>query len=84
MTQHYITKCSCGNTIAQCRCPSKDKIETVVERGCERCHGANVSVTITPDDVWKIVDSNDYTVYLSRADWRYVNSIIHEHYHGED
>jgi hypothetical protein len=35
--QHYITKCSCGAVIAQCRCPAKGKSEKTVERGCERC-----------------------------------------------
>ena len=34
---HFITLCSCGQVIAQCRCPSGDKRETVIERGCEQC-----------------------------------------------
>lgn len=34
---HFTTKCSCGTVISQCRCFSKDKIETIVPNGCEKC-----------------------------------------------
>jgi hypothetical protein len=35
--RHFITKCSCGAVIAQCRCPSRDKIESVLRNGCPSC-----------------------------------------------
>lgn len=34
---HEIIKCSCGKIIAQCRCMSKDKTVTIIEKGCEDC-----------------------------------------------
>ena len=34
---HYVTKCSCGKIISQCRCPSKDKTVIVVPDGCDEC-----------------------------------------------
>jgi hypothetical protein len=34
---HKIIKCSCGEIIAQCRCPDRNKPVTVVEKGCEAC-----------------------------------------------
>lgn len=37
---HFITKCDCGNVISQCRCFSKEKIETVVPHGCAKCKSA--------------------------------------------
>ena len=33
---HFITRCSCGQVIAQCRCIG-DKHETVIEHGCDKC-----------------------------------------------
>lgn len=40
MPQHYIKRCSCGAVIAQCRCPSTEKQETVVQNGCQACQRA--------------------------------------------
>ena len=37
MSGHFIKKCSCGNIIAQCRCPDLNKPVEIVERGCEEC-----------------------------------------------
>jgi hypothetical protein len=37
---HFITKCDCGNVISQCRCFSKEKIETIVPHGCAKCKSA--------------------------------------------
>jgi hypothetical protein len=34
---HYIERCSCGKVIGQCRCPSKNKEQRVVENGCDDC-----------------------------------------------
>lgn len=36
MSEHFIKVCSCGNVIAQCRCPGP-KLKTIVEKGCEVC-----------------------------------------------
>lgn len=36
MSAHFITQCSCGAIIAQCRCPGK-KAVTVVPNGCKAC-----------------------------------------------
>lgn len=83
MAQHYITKCSCGRVMAQCRCPGDNKAVTVVERGCERCHNSSATV-IRDGKHWHIADREGHTITLSREDWEHVSSIIHEHYHGED
>lgn len=88
MTQHFITKCSCGAVIAQCGCPSREKVETVIERGCALCHNATAKlrkqVEVNNEYSWHITDHLGNTAKLSRADWEFVHSIIHEHYHGED
>lgn len=34
---HFINKCSCGETISQCRCVSTNKTSTILENGCEKC-----------------------------------------------
>jgi hypothetical protein len=34
---HYITKCSCGAVISQCRCPDNNKSVETIDRGCENC-----------------------------------------------
>jgi len=34
---HFITYCSCGKVIAQCRCTSKDKIKKTITDGCSEC-----------------------------------------------
>lgn len=36
MSDHFRTVCSCGQIIAQCRCPGP-KTETVIENGCATC-----------------------------------------------
>ena len=35
---HFLTKCSCGAVIAQCRCPGP-KATTIVPHGCGACKG---------------------------------------------
>lgn len=40
MSTHFVTKCSCGQVIAQCRCFSQDKTVTVIQDGCEKCKTA--------------------------------------------
>lgn len=37
---HFITKCQCGTVLGQCRCYSKDKIESIVPNGCPKCKAA--------------------------------------------
>jgi hypothetical protein len=85
--RHYITKCSCGNVIAQCRCASPNKDLTVVERGCVRCHNSGATVARTESqngtEWWRVGDRFGDFVTLSVDDWKHVNSVIHEHYHGE-
>jgi hypothetical protein len=34
---HFITKCSCGTVLAQCRCPDNNKPVNVVKNGCDKC-----------------------------------------------
>lgn len=34
---HFIEQCSCGQTINQCRCISKDKEIKIVNNGCAKC-----------------------------------------------
>lgn len=36
MSEHFIQVCSCGEVIAQCRCPG-DKAREVVQEGCPQC-----------------------------------------------
>ena len=38
---HFISKCSCGTVLSQCRCFSKEKIVTVVPNGCTKCKVAS-------------------------------------------
>jgi hypothetical protein len=84
MAEHFITKCSCGNVIAQCRCPSRDKTLNIVERGCEMCHNSKATVAYIRDkDMWSISDGKG-VVEFTRSDWEHARSVIHEHYHGED
>lgn len=33
---HYITKCSCGVVISQCRCMGEKPV-TIIEKGCVKC-----------------------------------------------
>jgi hypothetical protein len=47
---HFITVCSCGAVIAQCRCMSKDKVRTVIENGCAACK-KKLERIITQDSV---------------------------------
>ena len=35
-------------------------------------------------DLWQVTDGLAMSILLSAEDWRLVNSVIHEHYHGED
>lgn len=42
---HFTTKCSCGTVISQCRCFSKDRIETIVPDGCTKCKSASAPTT---------------------------------------
>lgn len=82
MAQHFITKCTCGTILAQCRCPSRDKAVTIIDRGCGTCHGSTASV-VRDGQVWTIGDGKAF-VTLTQEDWKFVNGTIHEHYHGED
>lgn len=34
---HFIKKCSCGTILAQCRCVSPNRTETIIEKGCLAC-----------------------------------------------
>lgn len=84
MNKHSMIKCSCGTIIAQCKCPTAAKSLTVIERGCETCHNSTANVEYLPEtNFWRIQNGNN-AIYLTFADWEYVNSIIHSHYHGED
>jgi hypothetical protein len=42
---HFITKCSCGAVISQCRCPDNNKPVTVIPDACERCHNPPIKIT---------------------------------------
>jgi len=82
MTQHYITKCSCGAIISQCRCPAPDKTVTVIERGCARCH---VPVTVERRDKgWSIAIPDGGIFVLSDDAMKYVMERVHDYHHGED
>jgi len=37
VSKHFVHKCQCGEIIAQCRCPSEDKIVTVLKIKCDGC-----------------------------------------------
>ena len=49
MSSHFITVCSCGAVIAQCRCPDPNKTKTVVPNGCGSCK----KETATPEEQLK-------------------------------
>ena len=86
-SEHFIIKCSCGVVMSQCRCPSRDKVETIVSKGCSNCHGSTARVEFIREDAqrpWKITAYPGVVVYLSEQDWKAINAVIHEHYHGED
>jgi hypothetical protein len=86
MADHFKVVCSCGAVMSQCRCPGP-KAATVVERGCGSCHGSKATVKFigkSYDAPWEITDLTGLQVYLTYEDWKYVNGIIHNHYHGED
>ena len=80
---HFINVCSCGRVLAQCRCPDNNKPKTVIERGCDICHGSSVIVTRQGTN-WIVQDMHGNEIKLSAQDWRYLHNIIHEYYHGED
>lgn len=90
MAQHFITKCSCGNVIAQCRCPSKDKTVNVIERGCERCHVREVAFTQLQNGqaaIAPIVNGEikgDFGFMVSADGLHRLYLDLHERYHGED
>lgn len=42
MSHHYVERCSCGAVSQQCRCPSQDKAQTVVQDGCTDCQRARL------------------------------------------
>lgn len=37
MNGHFITYCSCGEVISQCRCMSCNKTVTTIVNGCKEC-----------------------------------------------
>lgn len=82
---HWINKCSCGTVLGQCRCMG-DKVVTILEKGCDKCHLNNASVEYLPNSAaeWKITDASHRSIILSRDDWNYVNNIIYNFYFGED
>lgn len=87
MSNHFITKCSCGVVLSQCRCPDQNKTVTVIERGCPTCHNSKVNLerlSVKSGSEWIISDRGGNRVVLTQEDWKYINGIIHEHYHGED
>ena len=84
---HFIVKCSCGKVINQCRCIG-EKVETVIEGGCGSCHNSRVQVTRI-GSTWKLSAYNllkqvNEEITIGKEDWKCINEIIHEHYHGED
>lgn len=83
---HFLTKCSCGAVISQCRCPGP-KVETTVENGCPTCHLAeeNIPAEFEPHHgIWRIKDEKDRYILIDKAQWDRIHSIVHDHYHGED
>lgn len=44
--KHFITKCTCGTVIAQCRCPATDKVLNVIQDGCQQCQRLRLSRAI--------------------------------------
>lgn len=49
---HYITYCSCGKVISQCRCPSDKKDKTTISNGCSECKAklekaANIQINVS-------------------------------------
>lgn len=83
---HFLTKCSCGTIVTQCRCPSTSlKTVTIVENGCDKCHQLEVNAEFEPQHkIWRITDSKGRYVLLDEAQCRHVNILIHNFYHGED
>lgn len=48
MDGHFITKCSCGAIMDQCRCPGP-KTETVIKNGCAACQTAGTKPEPIPE-----------------------------------
>ena len=89
MAQHFITKCSCGAVLAQCRCPSQDKTVSVVEGGCDNCHKPNVAVEFTAPNYIVVTarqprQTKELHVILDDEQAKFVMRQLHGHFHGED
>jgi hypothetical protein len=82
---HYITKCSCGTVLSQCRCPSPVKSETIIKDGCAICHKTAPLVQYQPSKgLWHISKPDGTTILLTKDEFDAVHSVIHDYYHGED
>jgi hypothetical protein len=88
---HFVTKCSCGAIIAQCRCPSfnNDKHVTTVERGCQTCHGTELVLEFPKppfeaDSMFTVKDGHGTRISATFRDWKYIYDQIHELFHGKD
>lgn len=55
MSEHFITKCSCGAVITQCRCPDPNKKVNIIQNGCPTCKISAVAVAAVVDDVVGLV-----------------------------
>jgi hypothetical protein len=59
---HFIDRCSCGIVINQCRCPSKDKTLTTINRGCIECRTKKAESEKLRIDVCGLTHSGKSTI----------------------
>ena len=47
-SHHFRIECSCGKVISQCRCPSKTKETTIIEKCCPKCKSTVPELLLEP------------------------------------
>jgi hypothetical protein len=82
MAGHFITQCSCGKVLGQCRCPGPNKDIKIIDRGCEACHSMVNVLYNNTDKHWTITDSNGDSITLTPEQWAFVRKTIDGLYNG--
>ena len=83
---HYMTQCSCGKIISQCRCIGNKKI-TIIEKGCDNCHINSIELVrereLNGKTNWKL-KKDGVLMELTYEDLDYLSKELHELFHGDD
>lgn len=79
---HYITKCSCGVILAQCRC-NGNKVLNIIQKGCEKCHLKTLDFTQVDRTHWMIKKGN-VILQLSIEELECLKNELQELFHEDN